>query len=152
MKEKTITVPDYSVKFRTIVPDTDEGCVQLEIKYSEDTKKIIRQASLVTDTPVKAKFNLGNDAEQGVAVTTELLRYKVKRIVYSALSDQNKDLLFVKDLADTGVLKLNLVDVRKIDEITTSFRENLGLVIKILTKYSDLETSIKFNLKLENKK
>jgi len=148
MTKQTKTEKNYSFKLGTIASENENLWLNLEVEVTPDLKNLLRSVAVCSQEPVKAAFNLGN-ADDGSQVTQSLQRYKVKKIVYASLKDENRDLLFVKELLDTGKMQIPITDIHKVEEVYNCFRNMIAEIIKVTTKYLSFTTKVDYVLNIK---
>ena len=148
--EKTKRIGNYEIKFKTTIDETSGDFVVLKVNYTEDLQELIKKACCLdlALTPFQYVAGLDNEGKQ---IKAKGERYKVKGVVFSGITNEHKELAFIKTLVDTGEATLQFLDVSKIEDIIYGFKAVVSSIITTLTQYADLDASVKFDVKVKDK-
>jgi hypothetical protein len=143
--ERTKRIGNYEVKFKTIISEDTGDAIHLKISYTQDTLEMIKQICCLTEPLTEIKVKVGADLD-GSSIYDTFQRYKVKRVVYGSLSGEQRDIVFLKELVDNGEITLKLLDVRKVEDIVMGFKSVISEIIRIMTRYADLDANVSFKV------
>jgi hypothetical protein len=147
--EKTKRIGNYEIKFKTTIDEASGDFVVLKVNYTADLQELVKKACCLDLPTTQFQWVLGLDNE-GRPVKNTAERYKVKGVVYSGITDQHKELAFIKALVDTGEATIQFLDVSKIEDAIYGFKAVASSIIRTLTQYADLDASVKFDVKVKD--
>jgi hypothetical protein len=145
MVEKTKRIGNYEIKFKTSIDEATGDCVNMKIVYTQDLLELMKTICVTNEDPVDLKFRAGVDID-GSNIYETYKRYKVKRVVFSSISGEYKEIAFIKELIDSGETTIRILDVHKVEEIILGFKYVIAEAVKVMTKYADLDATVKFNV------
>lgn len=142
-KEDVKNFGNYQAKFRTMFDkDTDEA-IKLKINFAKDLRELISKVCL--NKKVNFEVSLGQD-NGGKNKSLKSERYMVKRIAYSGLYGNYKDLMFITDLVDSGEIIIDIYDVNVLHSVIDDIKTSIKVFLEIVTRFSDLNITMTYNL------
>jgi len=139
MPEQTTTksIGNYKMTFRTFFNLDNSEHIILQVRISEELKNLIKSVTLNDEADYEFY-----DGDQHVTKK----RYKVKKWVFSSLNPQNRNSLFQKELLDSGEAKFKFACVSSLDSFMRDLKNNTKSLIQIIHNYSEINTTVSFNL------
>ena len=137
----------YEGVFSKGIDENGDSCI-LKLKITDDLKKLLKRA-IVSNTTQEFKVNIGYPETTGQQEYINLERYKVKRIVFSALRNSYncRDVLFSKQLIKEGEIQINFNTWNRLEEFKSYMTSVIHDFLKcfLTTQY---EQKVTYNLKL----
>lgn len=132
--EKTIS--KYKIQFKTRFNKSNDEFIYLDIEVSKELQDVLKDCFV--DEVIDFEFY---DGENNVMQK----RYKIKKWIYSLFTENDKEILFLKKLVDTGKTSLKISKVNRIDGIILHLKQNLRDLIQDGVKYNKLNMVVSFN-------
>lgn len=134
--EKEVGV--YKANFNTSFNAKDSDSINLTIQFSEDLRLLCKEAT------IQQEQEHGYDVGGSIKYKQ---RYKVKKWVMNTLGASNREMLFLKELVDTGKIVIPYYSTAQLERVIMNYKENMRVLIQTMLKFSKIETTMEFNLK-----
>lgn len=136
-------IGDYELFFKQGL--SEEGDVCYLVYTANEALRVLLKKTIINDT-MEFVFSTNEVDDAGIRIAKKVIRYKVKKAVFSGLYGNWKELLFLKEFIDKGTYSMNFGSTESIDRIKESIRDNLRTLIKTMSNM-EVESSLTFRLK-----
>jgi len=134
MVKKEVKKEKYSVRFKKKVSKGEEDFIELEIEYLNGTEEILKQVCVK-----------GTDKITKIGVE----RYKIKSWFNNHFS-RSSNYGFIKELIDTGKVKLQLKNLFMVNDIIDSISKLINDGIKLIKENTDFEKTVEVDLEIQD--
>ncbi len=141
-KEK-LKIGLYKVVFKKDFDIDDADYIGLTISLSRDLQALIN--NLCLDNTTKGKYNNG---EKEISFK----RYKTKNWLYTSLNDTARDIIFSKDLMDSGEYKLEMFNISYLENVIDALKRAFKRLIEAVLSANAQELNVKYNPRKGNSK
>ena len=140
--ETTKLEDQYIIQFiRNFNPENDD-LINLTIIYNKELQKLIESIVVKKETSIVLFEEYRNTNKK-----VKLKRYKVKSWLYNSLGNNYKDLMFLKELIDTGKTIIKCDNLNVLNTISSEMRENIIKASNFILKNNGFKTTVKINIK-----
>lgn len=138
------TVGRYQIKFKSSFDEADENRVFLKIVVSDNLKELIKSVA-VTDETTNHEYRSGYD-DSDSPVYDNLIRYKVKTVIWNALYSRDREFLFEKSLVDNGETVIKFFSLDKRDEAQKNLKNAFKTLVQTVDRV-DVDETMTLNVR-----
>ena len=140
INEKTIM--GYKLKFTTSYDESDANgeFVILNISISDELKALIKGSTINAISEVT--ISRGPDDTHA----PKIKRYKIKSVINNQLSSGSRDIIFAKELVDSGNISLKYKSVDLVIHTIDSLKSNFRTLIETIVGCLNISQEVTFNV------
>lgn len=133
-KKKKVKVDDFVARFKQSYSGDGEA-VYLTLKYNQKFLDVVKYACISGTTSYRSSGFSGGDR----------VRYRVKRVFFRDLVEGNPEIIFDKELIDEGKTTFAFRNVRDVDNIKRSVKDNIRTLLRNYLS-NDVEQVIRYRV------
>ena len=137
------TIMGYKIKFKTSYDEADANgeYIVLNIKISDELKEMLKGSTL--RAIVDVILHRSEDSADNVTIK----RYKIKSLINNQLSSTSRDIIFSKELVDSGEISLKFKSVNLVINIIDGLKSGFRKLIETIVGCLNISQEVTFNIR-----